>query len=104
MNYLLVTLLFFTFFYQSNSSKDCDKVTLVRDSVYKFACGQGCTGTPSCGLITCGNKDNMCYCDCDDNYMCKTSELGYKWNKGVKLANGSYALNGTKGDGKHYVC
>ena len=46
----------------------------------------------------------MCYCDCDDDPTCKTTELGYTWNKGIKLANGSYALNGTKGDGKHYVC
>jgi hypothetical protein len=27
--------------------------------------------------------------------------IGYKWNKGVKFANGSYALNGTKDDGKY---
>ncbi len=46
----------------------------------------------------------MCNCDCGDNYTCKTSELGYKWNGGIKLANGSYALNGTRGDGKEYVC
>ena len=46
----------------------------------------------------------MCYCDCGDNYTCKTTELGYTWNGGIKLANGSYALNGTKGDGKEYSC
>ena len=49
----------------------------------------------------------MCYCDCSNGKLsakCKTSDLGYKWNGGIKLANGSYALNGTKGDGKAYVC
>jgi len=47
----------------------------------------------------------MCYCDCDgDDFECKTSELGFKWNGGVQLKDGSYALNGTKGDGNHYDC
>jgi len=47
----------------------------------------------------------MCYCNCDKQPgHCKTTELGYKWNGGAKLANGSYALNGTKGDGKGYDC
>jgi len=77
--------------------------------VVKYACGTGCTGTPSCGQRTCGNVDNMCYCYCegpDDSLyaVCRTSELGYTWNDGIKLANGSYALNGTKGDGKGYNC
>ena len=27
-------------------------------------CGPDCTGTPSCNGKTCGNVDNMCYCDC----------------------------------------
>ncbi len=51
----------------------------------------------------------MRYCNCiwngiQNNYKCVTSDLGYKWNGGIKLANGSYALNGTKGDGKEYDC
>ena len=51
----------------------------------------------------------MCYCDCYWNgwgtsYKCRTSELGYKWNGGIKDANGNFALNGTKGDGKEYDC
>ncbi len=47
----------------------------------------------------------MCYCDCDgDDFECKTSELGFKWNGGVQLKDGSYALNGTKDDGNHYDC
>ena len=67
------------------------------------ACGIGCTGTPPCKGSRCGNVDNMCYCDCDvARIKCKTTELGYTWNKWIKLANGSYALNGTKGDGKEY--
>ncbi len=71
----------------------------------RYACGDDCTGTPPCGGLTCGNVDDMCFCDC--RYYpekCSTTEKGYKWNKGVKLANGSYALNGTKGDGKEYKC
>jgi hypothetical protein len=59
----------------------------------------------------CGNKENMCYCDCSsfsdgtpDNWSCQQTELGWKWNNGIKNADGSYALNGTKGDGKQYVC
>jgi hypothetical protein len=79
------------------------RVVLKRDSV-KSACGTGCTGTPSCDGRRCGNVDNMCYCDCDDSYTCKTTELGYTWNGGIRLANGSYALNGTRGDGREYSC
>ncbi len=95
---LLLALLIFTLFLRSNSSDDCKKRS-------GYACGTGCTGTPSCGPNKhCGNKDNMCYCDCDDDFKCKTTELGYKWNGGIKLANGSFALNGTKGDGKEYEC
>ena len=72
-------------------------------------CGMNCTGTPKCNGKTCGNKANMCYCDCYWNglgysYKCRTSELGYKWNGGIKDANGNFALNGTKGDGKEYDC
>ena len=37
-------------------------------------------------------------------FECKTTALGYKWNSGAKLSNGSYAFNGTKGDGKEYKC
>jgi len=94
---LWLSLLFFALFHGSDSSADCDKR-------YGTACGTGCTGTPPCDSRRCGNVDNMCYCDCGDNYTCKTTELGSKWNGGIKLANGSYALNGTKGDGKEYVC
>ena len=101
-NYLLLALLVFTLFLRSNSSSDCNKW------VVNFHCGTTCTGTPSCGLgVKCGNVDDMCYCNCVLGYSkakCVTTELGYKWNKGIKLANGSYALNGTKGDGRHYDC
>ena len=71
----------------------------------KYDCGIGCTGTPACGGRKCGNVHDMCYCLCtyDDGY-CRPTAKGYKWNKGVQLANGSYALNGTKGDGKEYNC
>ena len=98
--FLLLSLLFFAIFDGSDSNNDCDK----RHG--NSACGTGCTGTPGCGGgRRCGNVDDMCYCDCgDDDYTCKTTELGYKWNGGIKLANGSYALNGTKGDGRHYDC
>ena len=34
----------------------------------------------------------------------ETTTKGYKWNDGVKNADGSYALNDTKGDGKAYKC
>jgi hypothetical protein len=102
LKFLLLSLVVFTLFLRSSSSEDCDKKT---SGWGKFACGEGCTGTPSCGKKTCGNVANMCYCSCADNAGdCYTSELGYKWNNGIKLANGSYALNGTKGDGKYYVC
>jgi hypothetical protein len=67
-------------------------------------CGSDCTGRPRCNGKTCGNVDDMCYCSCSQSYTCMTTELGYKWNNGVKLENGSYALNGTKGDGKQYNC
>ena len=101
-NYLLLALLFFTLFLRGSSNENCNKKT---EGALHWACGRGCTGTPSCGFIKCGNVDNMCFCDCDgDNFECKTTELGYTWNGGIKLANGSYALNGTKGDGKEYKC
>jgi hypothetical protein len=45
----------------------------------------------------------MCYCDCYAGH-CETSALGYKWNGGILKEDGSYALNGTKGDGKEYSC
>jgi hypothetical protein len=100
--FMLLALVIFTLFLRSNSSEDCVKSTGFDG---KSACGKGCTGTPSCAGKTCGNVDNMCYCNCDDGTGdCRTSDLGYKWNGGVKLANGSYALNGTKGDGKQYKC
>ena len=50
---------------------------------------------------------NMCYCDCGDNLAtakCEPTHHGWKWNDGIKLANGSYALNGTRGDDKEYKC
>ena len=99
---LLTFFLIFSFLNQSSSSENCLKYIL---NGSKFACGTGCTGTPSCGEIKCGNVDNMCYCDCGLGVgHCRTTDLGYKWNNGIKLANGSYALNGTKGDGKQYKC
>ena len=95
--FLLLSFLFFTLIFGT-------------DSCYKDAagnnCGSDCTGRPQCSRrfdITCGNVDDMCYCDCN-SYKCKTTDLGNKWNNGVKLANGSFALNGTAGDGKYYRC
>ena len=100
--FLLLSLVVFELFVQSSSNENCNKKSSANGN---FACGTGCTGTPSCGGKTCGHVDNMCYCFCAENAGdCFTSELGYKWNGGIKLANGSYALNGTKGDGKQYVC
>jgi len=93
---LLLSLLIFALFHGSDSNGGCVK----KDN---SACGTGCTGTPGCYGKKCGNVDNMCYCDCSDK-KCKTSELGYKWNHGALLKNGSHALNGTKGDGGQYVC
>ena len=58
--------------------------------------GTGCTGTPPCGTHKCGNLDDMCYCDCDVPMKCKTTDLGYKWNDGIKMVNDSYALSDTK--------
>jgi hypothetical protein len=104
-NLLLLSLLVFCLFFKINSSDNCDKTHNVIGQSYD--CGSGCTGTPPCGPVKCGNVDDMCYCFCKQELaksVCKTSELGYKWNDGVKLANGSYALNGTKGDGKAYEC
>jgi hypothetical protein len=97
--FLILALLLLPLFYQSFSYGNCDSHT------YGFECGPDCKGTPSCGSKTCGNVKDMCYCNCNDlRAKCKTSELGYKWNGGIKLADGSYALNGTKGDGKNYKC
>ena len=97
--FLLLSLLFFTLFYRSYSDENCVKHAEVNGN---YACGTGCTGTPACGGKQCGNVDNMCFCECDEyavviTGICKTSELGYKWNGGIKFDNGSYALNGTKG-------
>jgi len=97
--YLLVSLVFFMLFLRSYSNDECHK-----DSTFGHsACGSGCTGTPACSGTKCGNVDNICYCDCS-NYRCKPTALGWKWNKGIKLKNNSYALNGTKGDGREYIC
>jgi len=101
--FLLLSLVVFTLFLRCSSNENCRKDYKFGQG--HFACGTGCTGTPSCGKHKCGNVDNMCFCSCVIGSVgCYTSELGHKWNNGVKLANGSYALNGTKGDGKHYVC
>jgi hypothetical protein len=101
--FLYLSLLAFTLFHRSLSTI-CDKD---EDFNGHYACGEGCTGTPSCGKRRCGNVDNMCYCECKfflDQSICKTSELGYKWNGGILKKDGSYALNGTKGDGRAYKC
>ncbi len=98
LNICIFSLLIFSLFYGNNSKGGCSKSG---DS----ACGTSCTGTPGCSGKKCGNVDNMCYCDCSGaKHKCKTSVLGDKWNDGIKLADGSYALNGTKGDGKGYNC
>ena len=69
-------------------------------------CGEDCTGTPSCGNNDCGNVDDMCYCHCESNTLmsCVPTAKGWKWNRGIRKTDGSYALNGTKGDGKYYRC
>ena len=73
-----------------------------------FSFGADCTGTPACGSgKQCGNVNGMCYCECNLGIIrasCRTTELGYTWNNGIKLSNVSYALNGTKGDGNEYKC
>ena len=100
---LLFTLLIVTIAVKSNAKcqKEKKRYILLKNP---SACGEDCTGTPACDGKKCGNVDDVCYCDCDDDYKCKTTSLGYKWNSGAKLSNGSYAFNGTKGDGKHYKC
>jgi len=69
-------------------------------------CGEDCTGTPSCGNHDCGNVDDMCYCYCANSQLmsCAPTAKGWRWNSGIKKKDGSYALNGTKGDGKYYRC
>jgi hypothetical protein len=69
-------------------------------------CGEDCTGTPGCGKHDCGNVDDMCYCNCESSTLmtCQPTAKGWKWNSGIKKADGSYALNGTKGDNKYYRC
>ena len=101
MNYkfFLLSLLFFPLIIYGSYSDNFCEIIDHGDSY----CGRNCTGTPPCNGITCGNVANMCFCDCN-SYECKTTDLGYKWNNGKKLANGSYALNGTMGDGKQYKC
>ena len=96
---LLFTLLIGTFVAKSNAF--CSKFSGLEG---KAACGEDCTGTPACGHRKCGNVDNVCYCDCEDSFSCKTTELGFKWNNGARLSNGSYAFNGRRFDGKHYDC
>jgi hypothetical protein len=80
-----------------------DKINMECKKEYNADCGPDCTGTPPCWKIHCGNVPDMCYCYCS-TMVCKTTDLGYTWNDGIKLANGSFALNGTKGDGKEYKC
>ena len=89
----------------------CDACTKKSTITGNAACGEDCTGTPACMYgKKCGNVDDMCYCQCIRipntlyKYNCLTSDLGYKWNNGIKKDDGSYALNGTAGDGKHYRC
>jgi len=99
--FLYLSLLCFTLF---NRSLGCYKTW---DFHGNYACGESCTGTPPCGKTRCGNVDDMCYCHCKtvkEQSLCKTSELGYKWNGGKLNKDGSYALDGTKGDGKAYEC
>jgi hypothetical protein len=103
---LLLSLLFFSHVFQCGSHSFCSHVDAV---IYKYDCGPGCNGTPGCGPHDCGDVPNMCYCDCGGSIditkaKCETTTKGYKWNDGVKNADGSYALNGTKGDGKEYKC
>ncbi len=101
--FLLLSLLIFTLFHRSLG---CIKTTDNWKFLH-FACGDDCKGTPSCGDHKCGNVDDMCYCDCKDTLgksECKTTALGYKWNGGKLKEDGSYALNGTKGDGREYKC
>ena len=74
----LLSLLFVSLFYRSYSNEDCDKWT-DDSSGEKYACGTGCTGTPSCGKKNCGNVDNMCYCNCEhgnDLAKCQTTSGG----------------------------
>jgi hypothetical protein len=108
--YLLVALLFISIMAQCYAG--CR--TYYNTAAGMWDCGKGCTGTPTCGYFYCGNKDDMCYCDCTiDNEKeynkvtrssCKQTDKGWKWNNGIKNSDGSYALNGTKGDGKEYDC
>jgi hypothetical protein len=69
-------------------------------------CGKDCGGMPHCGENKqCGNVAGMCWCDCNNaERKCITTDLGYTWNDGILDADGQYALNGTKGDGKGYKC
>ncbi len=97
--FLFLALLMGTFVVKSNAF--CNKISWFNGN---SACGEDCTGRPGCAGRKCGNIDNVCYCDCSDGYTCKPTELGYKWNNGAKLSNGSYAFNGHWGDGKHYDC
>jgi len=98
--FLLVALVAFALVLQS--SGDCQEKN---KGTYHYDCGPDCTGRPPCGDKRCGNVDDMCYCDCTVYQgQCLTTAKGYTWNGGIKLANGSYALNGTKGDGKEYKC
>ena len=63
--FLLVSLVVFTLFLRCSSNDDCNKK--YEFGFGNFACGKGCTGTPSCGKKTCGNVPDMCYCSCADN-------------------------------------
>jgi hypothetical protein len=101
LNYSLITLLVVSFVIQSDT-KCHHKI----NSIFQpFDCGVDCGGRPQCGPHICGNVADMCYCDCEGSTgKCKPTESGWLWNGGIKNADGTYALNGTKGDGKNYKC
>jgi hypothetical protein len=98
LKFVFVSLLVMIAFVKSNA----DECSILTGS----DCGKGCTGKPHCDGKQCGNVDDMCYCDCSDvfNIKCKTSDLGYTWNDGIEDKHGNYALNGTYGDKKEYIC
>jgi hypothetical protein len=100
---LWLSLIFFSPVLQSNAF--CEKDEDTRGLHYD--CGPACTGTPSCGKHDCGDVNDMCYCDCSDGLYfakCRTTDLGFKWNNGIRLKNGSYALNGSIDDDNYYIC
>jgi len=98
---LLLSLLVVLFLIQTNEA--CHHK--INSIAQYYSCGDDCGGTPSCGPHECGNVAYMCYCDCEGSTgKCKPTESGWLWNSGIKKADGTYALNGTAGDGKNYKC